>query len=173
VLVRDSMTTTVITVSPKTSVLNARRLMTGHGIRHLPVMERDRVVGIISDRDVRIADQELLDCLRTLQSDLVHGRYRSVGALMSRPVHTASPADTVATAARAMVARRIGALPVVEGGRLVGIISLSDCVRALVSTSPRPPSGADPVTPLGAPPAERGPRPAAPMPRAGMTARTP
>lgn len=131
-LVRDTMTRAVITVAPGTSVLNARRLLAEHDIRHLPVVVGDEVVGMVSDRDVRINDVQLGQLLAGLQSDLISGRYRRVATLMSSPPIVIGPLDSVATAAETMTCRRISALPVVEHGKLVGIIGLTDCVRALV-----------------------------------------
>jgi acetoin utilization protein AcuB len=131
-LVRDAMTREVITVSPRTSVLNARRLLHAHGIRHLPVVEDGRVVGMLSDRDVRIGDRELAESLARLQSDLISGRYREVETVMSAPALTAQPNQTVEAAARIMLDHRIGGLPVVRSGELAGIITLTDCTEALL-----------------------------------------
>jgi len=131
-LVRDRMTRTVVTVSPHTSVLNARRLMATHGIRHLPVVVGDEVVGMVSDRDIRPADPQLGRALSGLQSDLLTGRYRRVETLMSAPAHVVFPKQDVSEAAELMLTRRISALPVVDHGRLVGIIGLSDCLRCML-----------------------------------------
>jgi CBS domain-containing protein len=131
-LVRDAMTREVITVSPRTSVLNARRLLHAHGIRHLPVVEGGRVVGMLSDRDVRIGDRELAESLARLQSDLISGRYREVETVMSAPAVTAQPDQSVQAAARTMLDHRIGGLPVVRSGELAGIITLTDCTEALL-----------------------------------------
>jgi acetoin utilization protein AcuB len=134
-LVRDWMTKRVITVSPKTSVLNARRLLQLHGFRHLPVTDGDRVVGMISDRDIRVTDTALARSLASLESDLLTGRYRRVENVMSSPVYTTSPDAPIAEAAQIMVSRHIGALPVVGPHGLVGIIGLTDCVRALLGSA--------------------------------------
>jgi CBS domain-containing protein len=133
-LVRDWMTRRVITVSPKTSVLNARRLLQLHGFRHLPVTDSGRVVGMISDRDIRVTDTALARSLASLESDLLTGRYRRVDNVMSTPVHTTSPDAPIAVAAQIMVSHHIGALPVVGPEGLVGIIGLTDCVRALLGS---------------------------------------
>ena len=132
-LVSEWMTPQVVTVSPKTSVLNARRLLQAHGFRHLPVTQGDRVVGIVSDRDIRVTDTALARSVASLESDLLTGRYRRVDTVMSSPVYTATPDTPVAVAAQTMISRRIGALPVVGTDGLVGIIGLTDCVRALLA----------------------------------------
>jgi CBS domain-containing protein len=131
-LVRDVMTRDVVTVSPKTSVLNARRLLATHRIRHLPVVVGDEVVGLVSSRDIAITDVQLIRSLDALESDLLTGRYRRIEAVMSAPAHVVTPDEPVQRAAEHMIDRRIGALPVVEHGRLVGIIALTDCVRAML-----------------------------------------
>lgn len=130
-LVQECMTRTVVTASPATSVLAARRLLTLYRIRHLPVVEGGAVVGIVSDRDIRLNDRDLTSSLGSLQSDLLMGRYRRLAAVMTAPVHTIRPTVKLHIAALFMVSRHIGALPVVDEGRLVGIISLTDCVWAL------------------------------------------
>lgn len=135
-LVRDWMTDSPTTVRPTTSILEARWTLGIHGVRHLPVVDHGgEVVGMISDRDVRIEDQDLPERLAETGSDLVMGRDRPVGRVMSSPVFVTSPKDTVEAASRRMVDRRIGALPVVDGRQLVGILSLTDCVRALLGTN--------------------------------------
>lgn len=132
--VRDWMTLDVVTVTPQTSVLNARQVLLRHGIRHLPVVEGARVVGVVSDRDLQVHDPLLLGCLTALQSELVAGRYRPVAALMTDPVLSVGPDKPLAAAARLMADCQIGALPVVDGGQLVGILTTTDCLRALART---------------------------------------
>src|SRR3712207_950848 len=107
------MTRAVVTVSPHTSVLNARRLMALHAIRHLPVLDRAGLVGMVSDRDIH-PDRDLERTLAGLQSDLLSGRYRRVETVMSAPVHTVAPTATVSFAADLMLRQRISALPVID-----------------------------------------------------------
>ena len=131
--VRDWMTKDPITVTPQTSVLNARRLLNRYGIRHLPVVdEENHVVGMVSARDLAIGDSRVAASLSALQSDLVTGRYRPVESVMTSPAIVTLATEPVATAARLMLTWSIGALPVVEDGCLVGIITTGDCLRALV-----------------------------------------
>jgi CBS domain-containing protein len=158
------MTRKVVTATPDMSVMAARRLLTLHDIRHLPIVVGNEVVGIVSDRDVRISDGQLAASLAGLQSDLLHGRYRRLSFVMTAPALVIHPKTKVHIAAEYMVSRRIGALPVVEDGRLVGIISLSDCVRALVYGAQKHddgylPSSADSAVPMPAAGDERPGRP--------------
>ena len=135
--VRAAMTTDPVTVAPCTSVSEARRLMRRHQIRHLPVVDDGRLVGVLSDRDVTITDDVLAVALATLQSDLLGGRYRRVAEVMRTPMHTADPEEAVAVAAERMRQQRIGILPVVQGDRLIGVLGASDCLR-LLREPPRP-----------------------------------
>lgn len=130
------MTPQPLTVTPATSVLEARRLLRRYGIRHLPVLERGRVVGMVSSRDVEVGDRVVVASLSALQSDLVNGRYRPVETVMSAPAIVMCSTDTIADAARVMVGRGIGAVPVVDGSRLVGLLSIVDCVVALLALVP-------------------------------------
>ena len=127
-LVRDSMVRGVITVSPETTAAEALALCREKGIRHLPVIEGGRMVGLISDRDLRLATPALGDPKRAaaLQKILV-------GDAMSREITTADPEDPIEQAAMAMHERKIGCLPVVEGDDLVGILTASDVMVALVT----------------------------------------
>jgi len=110
------MSSPVHTVRPRTTAADAVALLRGHGIRHLPVMEGDRVVGVVTDRDLRGADPGT-----------------RVDAIMSHPVVVVSPRTAMDKAARLLFDRRIGCLPVIEEGKLVGILTQTDAVAALVN----------------------------------------
>jgi acetoin utilization protein AcuB len=110
--------------------MSARRMMVNAGIRHLPIVDDGRLVGIVSDRDVSVTDPPIAAGLTLLQSELLWGRYRLVATVMSRPV-VISPDAPLSEAAATLRRRRIGALPVAEEGQLVGIISTYDCLAAL------------------------------------------
>ncbi len=133
--IRDVMTPNPVAVAPSASVLTARRLMARHGIRHLPVVVGGTLVGIISDRDLRVGDKALADALTTLRSDLVSGRYRAVEAVMTRPVQTIAPGATINEAAHRMRTLKISALPVVAEGRLIGILTTDDLLATLAAVT--------------------------------------
>ncbi len=126
-LVRDSMTRDVVTLSPQTTAAEALALCREKGIRPLPVMEEGRLVGMVSDRDLRSATPALGDPARAeaLQKIRVWG-------VMARDVLTAHPEDPIEQAANTMREKKIGCLPVVEADELVGILTSSDVMAALV-----------------------------------------
>jgi acetoin utilization protein AcuB len=134
-LVQDVMRFPVITVGPGVTLEEAYRLLLEKGIRHLPVMEEGRLVGIITDRDIRLATSHLnpkgpcSGCAR-------------VAEVMTQEVVTAHPLDPVEEAARVMRERKIGSLPVLEDGALVGIVTGIDLLDALLKlTGVTEPSG--------------------------------
>ncbi len=126
-LVKDSMTREVATLSPEDTAKTALALCRERRIRHLPVLEGGRLVGIASDRDFRAAAPPLGDPDRAAALAQIR-----VGEVMAREVVTAVPDDPIEQAANTMRERRIGCLPVVESGELVGIITASDVMDALV-----------------------------------------
>lgn len=122
----------LVTVTPGATLEEAARLLKAHRIHHLPVVEEgDRLAGIVSDTDLRNA---------TLGGTFGgadrgdSGRPVTVGEIMTRDVVTLSPGDTLDDAMLALSRERIGALPVVEGERLVGIVTKADILTALLST---------------------------------------
>jgi acetoin utilization protein AcuB len=126
-LVKDSMTREIVTLAPDETVGTALALCRERRIRHLPVLKEGRLVGIISDRDLRAATPAFGDKERAaaLHDVLVED-------VMATDVIAANPDDPIELAANTMRERRIGCLPVVEGGELVGIITASDVMKALV-----------------------------------------
>lgn len=143
--VRDWMAREVITVGPEQSVGAAREIMWNRHVRHLPVVDRGRLVGMISDRDVRGPDVAAAVALSRIQRDILAGSERPVRTLMTTGVQTVWPRDTIVYAASLMAQWKIGALPVVDDDRLISIITTTDCLRALVrlyhTVPPDAPSG--------------------------------
>jgi acetoin utilization protein AcuB len=118
IMVRDVMTRAVVTIGRETPSDKARRLMDERRIRHLPVVEAGRLVGMVSDRDVR-----------SVKGD--------PGGLAAGSIMTPHPltvtADTrVEHAARLMLDARIGSLPVMDGDTLAGIVTYTDLLHAFV-----------------------------------------
>lgn len=123
-LVRDIMRSPVVGVPPETTLADAYRTMREKAFRHLPVVEGERLVGVITDRDLRLATSALAPVPFAADS--------SVAEVMCREPLTADAEDAVEDAARVMRERKIGCLPVVEGGRVIGIITGIDLLDALI-----------------------------------------
>ncbi len=113
--VREIMTPNPSAARPDTSVHEVARMMRDEDVGAIPVVENDRLVGIVTDRDLAL---------------LVLGERRPhespVGEIMTQRPETASPDTTIHQAAQIMQTHQIRRLPIVEGDRLVGIVSLGD-----------------------------------------------
>jgi CBS domain-containing protein len=129
-LVRDIMSARPITVDTETPMLEARQSMLDHRIRHLVVAEDSRVVGILTDRDIRLNLPSPATSLSVWEINYMLARL-TVGEVMKGSVIVVDPDRPVADAARIMLEHKIGALPVVNDGRLVGIVTESDFVRVV------------------------------------------
>lgn len=115
------MTREVVTVPPSAAVAEALELMRTHNIRHLPVLDGGRIVGVATDRDLRPA----LD-----PEDGAAGAV--VEEIMTSAPIVVSPDTPVESAAALLSEHRIGCLPVLEDDALVGILTRSDLLRAFV-----------------------------------------
>ena len=118
--VRDIMVTDLVTVGPQESARHAYQLMRDRRFRHLPVVADGRLVGVLSDRDLRPV---------LLSPWLAEA---TVAELMSEDLTTVAPGASVEDAASLLVVKKIGCLPVVEGARLVGIVTETDLLAVLV-----------------------------------------
>lgn len=125
--VRDAMTRDVVTVGPEESAARAWGLCRERNIRHLPVVEGGRLVGIVSDRDLR----DLSPPRDTIDQENTLG-WVQIRDMMSPEVVTAHPLDTIEHAAKVIYENKFNCLPVVADDELVGIITSSDLVRTLV-----------------------------------------
>jgi acetoin utilization protein AcuB len=144
--VSEWMTPAPITVTPSTPIPRIQELMVYRRIRHLPVVEDGRLVGIITDRDVRTVQASPATSLGLREMHYLLERL-TVRAVMTRPVITVAPHESLAEAVRLMLENRVGGLPVTEGERLVGILTAVDLLRAFSTTlgvrAGRPPRAAD------------------------------
>ncbi len=123
-LVRDIMRSPAVAISPETTLQDAYRTMRQKGFRHLPVLDGGVLVGVVTDRDLRLATSALA------KSPFPPGS--QVSAVMCRTPLTADPNDAVEDAARTMRERKIGCLPVLDEGKLIGIITGIDLLDALI-----------------------------------------
>ncbi|MCJ8158346.1 CBS domain-containing protein [Sphingomonas sp. LaA6.9] len=109
----------IISITGKTSVAEAVSLLAAKRIGALPVVEGDAVLGIFSERDV----------IYSLEREGAAALDRPVAEVMTAPAVTSEPETTALGALSLMTQRRIRHLPVIEGGRMVGFISIGDLVK--------------------------------------------
>jgi acetoin utilization protein AcuB len=117
---QEIMTREVSTVGVNAPAEDARELMRRDAVRHLVVLDGRRPIGVISDRDLGSTKGKL------------------IADLMSAPVVTATPRTTVREAANLLRGRTIGSLPIVEGGKVVGIITVTDLLELIGKGAERP-----------------------------------
>ena len=130
--VSDWMTKTVLTVKPHETVRHARELLSKHRINQLPVVVDDKLVGIVSDRDIRDAYPSSLRMLRGKDLDDFADAH-IIEEVMTYNVIAVSGDTSLREAAQRLRRQRLGALPVVDGHKLVGIITRSDVLDALLA----------------------------------------
>ena len=129
--VKELMTPSPITTRPATPVLEARQLMIEKRIRHLLVAEEGELLGIVTDRDIRLNLPSPATSLSVWEVNYLLARM-TVESAMTTSLVVVSPRHDAKEAASLMLDHKIGALPVVDGGRLVGIITETDLLRAFV-----------------------------------------
>jgi len=130
-VVADIMTRNVVTLAAGADLSLADDLMKLERIRHLPVVENGRLVGLVSHRDLLGARARLLvKAFASAGSDREkHAVMVGVNEVMQREVKTVAPSTPATEAARLILENRFGCLPVVDGDRLVGIVTEVDCLR--------------------------------------------
>jgi acetoin utilization protein AcuB len=132
--VRDLMMTNLITTGPETPMLEARRLMNDKRIRHLLVTDGPKLLGIVTDRDIRLNLPSPATSLSVWEINYQIARM-SVASVMTNGPIIVSPRQDAREAAVLMLDHKIGALPAVDGGKLIGIITETDLLRAFVEKS--------------------------------------
>ena len=142
--IRDVMTRSVISVDPETPLKDVAQLLVDRRISGVPVVDREgQVLGIVSEADLLLkeqgADAIVPRRFAWLVGDDAETRARrekvaatTAGEAMTHPAVTVGPELAIAAAAERMTARRVNRLPVVENGRLIGIVTRADLVRAFV-----------------------------------------
>jgi acetoin utilization protein AcuB len=130
-VVADIMTPNPVTVIPRNAIRTAINLMREGGYRRLPVVDRGRLVGIITDRDLRRAANSPF-VVREQWYDNFILDHIEVGSCMTPDPLTIEPTAPIADAARLMRNHKIGGLPVVADGQLVGIITETDLLDFLI-----------------------------------------
>lgn len=131
--VKDWMTRRVITVDPRTSLPDAHKLMRTNNIRRLPVVERGKLVGIVTRSDIREASPSEATTLSIWEMHYQLSKL-SVAVIMTKDPYTVTPDTTIKDAAKLMYTYKFGGLPVVnEAGDLQGIMTESDIFRILIA----------------------------------------
>lgn len=119
--VKDLMNPSVVSIEPTSSAALAARLISRHNVGALPVCASDRRLrGVVTDRDI------VLRCIAA-EEDPAQTMVRDI---MTRNCATVSPGDDCREATRLMAVQQVRRLPVVDGGKLVGMISLADLARS-------------------------------------------
>jgi len=142
--VRNWMRHPVHSVKLRDNAEHARALLELHRINQLPVIVDGKLAGIITDRDLRDAFPsvfEVASATRRGSRSSPDPEEIHVGSIMTENVFVVAPGDHICDAARLMRKERIGALPVIDDGRVVGILTRSDLLDALVMLA----TDADPV----------------------------
>lgn len=127
--VKDIMTRQVAAIDPDMPIADVHALMEQRNIRHFPIIESDRLVGIVSDRDIKLVGSEHPEALKDIRLQ------DAVRKIMVFPVLSAHPLDAVEEAAKVLRENKIGAMPVMQGEELVGIVTGIDFLDALVKLS--------------------------------------
>lgn len=129
--VRKWMTPSPLTITPHTTLPEAEKILFQHRIRRLPVVEKGRLVGILTLGDIREASPSDATTLSVYELNYLLDRLIVKDIMTANPL-TVAPDDPIGEAARLMVEHKIGGLPVVQDGELVGIITETDLCRLLM-----------------------------------------
>lgn len=130
-LVEDIMEAHAVTVTPETRIPHIVRQLQRRGCRHVPVVDGGKLVGLISDRDIKQAMTSAVLSTEGRERDRLLEEL-TAGQIMTRAVITIGPLFAIEEAARLMATRKISALPVTEDGRLVGIVTETDVLHFFV-----------------------------------------
>ncbi len=129
--VGDIMTRNPVTITPETPLHDVIRLMKEHVCRQLPVLDGDRLVGIVSDRDVRLAMNSPLTMRERIEDEMLL-RTITAGDCMTPDPMTIDVSEPAAVAADLLRTYKFGGLPVVAQGKLVGIVTTSDILASFI-----------------------------------------
>jgi acetoin utilization protein AcuB len=128
--VRDFMTTPAVSLPLDSRLLDAALTLRRTGFRHLPILEGESLVGIVTDRDVHRCAPSLLSRITPEEYNAIFEETKLERVMTRNPV-TVAPDTPLIEAAQILHDRKLGCLPVVEGGKLTGIITVTDMLRVL------------------------------------------
>lgn len=131
-LVKEWMTANPKTVTSKTSVIEAMQVLREGGFRRLPVVDAGKLVGIATDKDLKEASPSQATTLSVYELNYLLSKL-TLKDVMKTQVYTVSPHDPIEKAALMMEEHKIGGLPVLDGAKLVGIITITDMLATFVA----------------------------------------
>ena len=137
-VVRDFMTAPARSLPQDACLLDAALMLRISGFRHVPIVEGERLVGILTDRDINRFAPSLLAKVTQEEYNAVFEQTPVVKVMTRNPL-TVTPATPVRAAAAILHEKKLGCLPVVENGALVGIITVTDMLSILLSLLPGAP----------------------------------
>lgn len=132
--VKDFMTRKVVYVSPDTTVAHTADMMREQGLRRLPVIENDRLVGVVTERTMAEASPSKVTSLSIYEMNYLLNKTK-IRDIMARDVVTVSPYASLEDAVYAMMKNQVGILPVVEAGQVFGVITEKDVFKAFLEVS--------------------------------------
>ena len=124
------MSRSVVTLTPEQTLREAINLLQSKHIRHLPVVSDSKVLGIVTDRDVKRATPSLLSGIDRDEYERVL-KTTTVAQFMTREPLTVTPNTRLKAAVKIFLERKVGALPVIDDGHLVGILTDIDILRVV------------------------------------------
>jgi len=130
--VRDKMTPNPVTITPQTTIAEALALMREGHFRRLPVLDKGKLVGIVTDRDLSEVSPSPATSLSVFELNYLLSRTKIGTIIKKQRVISISPDAYLEEAALIMRDHEIGAIPVVEDGKLIGIITESDIFDAFI-----------------------------------------
>jgi acetoin utilization protein AcuB len=130
--VRDIMTTNVVTIPSSTSIADAKRIMEAHRIRRLPVVDKGKLVGIVTDRRLESVSPSKATSLTVWELTYLLNK-TTVKEIMEKNVVTVSPDMSAEQSLAVAQGNKVGALVVMEGGRVVGIVTTNDFFYKIVN----------------------------------------
>jgi acetoin utilization protein AcuB len=122
--IRRAMTSTPHSVGADQSLAVAHRMMNTHHLRHLPVLDGGRIVGVVSQRDLYF-----IETLKDVDPETTH-----VSEAMAEDVYSVEPDAELALVARTMAERKLGCAVIVEKGKTIGVFTTTDALRALAAS---------------------------------------
>ncbi len=129
--VKNRMTTDIITLTPDTTVLRAMSIIQQKGIRHLPVVDGKKVVGMVTNLDIQRVSASDASTLSVYELNYLLDKIK-VSQFMTKKVFTVDPDEPIEAAAKLIYDHKIGSLPVVKNGELVGLLTSMDILETFI-----------------------------------------